>query len=195
MSEPDTTPDPGHSGDGFRQLDERPIYAGRIFSVAEGRFADPDDHQFERSIVRHPGAVAVVAVDDLRRATLIRQYRPAVDRWILEIPAGTCDVQGEDTEATAHRELGEEVGLAAGSLRRLVGTRNSPGFCDQLTIVYLATDLRPTATGRTGVEERFMTTEQVELEAVPRLIAVGELVDQTSALGLLLAREALAGRF
>ena len=72
---------------------------------------DPDGEPFERFIVHHPGAVAIVPVDADRRVTLVRQYRAAVDRMVLEAPAGTCDVDGEPPEATARRELAEEAGL------------------------------------------------------------------------------------
>jgi len=81
----------------------------------QATFESPDGRTFERDIVRHPGAVAVVAVDDQRHATLVRQYRPSVGTFVLEIPAGTCDVDGEEAEATARRELAEEAGLEARS--------------------------------------------------------------------------------
>lgn len=124
---------------------------------------------------------------------LVRQYRAAVDLEVLEIPAGKRDVAGEDPELTAHRELAEEVGLAAGSLRKLAEFYNSIGFSDELSHVYLATDLTPVADDRQGIEEQHLTIERIRLDDVPALIAARELVDAKTVIGLLLAREALAG--
>lgn len=143
-------------------------------------------------MVRHPGAVAVAAVDDGGRATLVRQLRPAVWAPVLEVPAGTCDVGGEAPETTAARELAEEAGLVADRLELLAVTCNSPGVSDQWTRIYLATGLRPCPTDRHGVEERWMTVERVALDDVEAMVADGRLVDQTTVVGLLLARRALA---
>jgi len=178
---------------GFVRGDEEVVFTGHVFSVVRAQFSDPDGHPFERSVVRHPGAVAVVAVDDRGSATLVRQLRAAVWASVLEVPAGTCDVDGEPPESTARRELVEEAGLEAGRFELLAAVYNSPGYSDQLTHVYLATDLASCATARTGVEEQWMTTEQVALADVERLVGEGRLVDQTTVLGLLLARGALAG--
>ena len=97
-------------------------------------------------------------------ATLVRQFRPAVWESVLEIPAGTRDVDGEPPEETARRELAEEAGLVAERLELLAAVYNTPGFSDQRTIIYLATGLRPCPTDRAGVEEQWMTIERVALE-------------------------------
>jgi ADP-ribose pyrophosphatase len=176
---------------GFRQLGEETIFTSKVFSVARLDLADPDGERFERHVVHHPGAVAVVAVDDDGVATLVRQYRAAIGRSVLEIPAGTCDVDGEPLPETARRELAEEAGLQAGALRRLAAVYNSPGYSDQLTTVFLATGLTPCPTDRGGVEERFMAVETLRLRDLDDLIARGVVVDETTVLGLWLARAAL----
>jgi 8-oxo-dGTP pyrophosphatase MutT (NUDIX family) len=170
---------------------ETEVFSGWIISVAQVDLVDPEGNAFSRDIVHHPGAVAIVAVDDDRQVTLVRQFRTAAGRAILEIPAGTRDVTGETPEVTARRELAEEAGLAAGEVTLLVSTYNSPGFSDQLTLIYLATKLSPCATDRVGVEERWMTLERVALDDVEALVSSGQLVDETTILGLLLARQAL----
>ena len=175
----------------FRKRAERPVHQGSLISVAVGTFEAPDGTTFERDIVRHPGAVAIVPVDDDRSVYLVRQYRAAIDADLLEIPAGKRDVEGEPPEETARRELEEEVGMRAGRLRKLAEFYNSPGFCDEHSFLFLATDLTPTATSFQGHEEQHMTVEQVPLDRVPALIASGELVDAKSIVGLLLAREHL----
>jgi len=183
---PDTSSSP------FRRVSEREVFRGKVFSVDQVELTDPDGIPFERTIVRHPGAVHIVAVDAERRVTLVRQFRAAADRWLLETPAGTRDVEGESLETTARRELAEEAGLMAERMDVLIGTMNSPGISDQYTTVFLATGLSPCPTAPAGVEEGFMTIETISLDEVDALVADGTLVDETTVLGLLLARAHLA---
>jgi ADP-ribose pyrophosphatase len=129
------------------------------------------------------------------RVVMVRQYRSAIDMDVLEIPAGKRDVEGEDPIVTAHRELAEEVGYEADGMDLLVEFYNSPGFCDEHSFVFLATELTPTASSAQGVEEQYMTVERHRLADVPALITAGELVDAKSIIGLCLARDALAGAF
>lgn len=164
----------------------------RLFTVGRAELVDPDGNPFDRFIVHHPGAVAVVPVGTDRRVTLVRQYRASVDQMVLEAPAGTCDVAGEPLEATAHRELAEEAGLRAASMELLMGTFNTPGVSDQYTTIFLATGLSPCPPQPMGVEEGFMTVETINLDDIDALVADGTLVDETTVLGLLLARARLA---
>ena len=176
----------------FRRVSAQEVFRGKVFSVDRVELVDPDGKPFERSVIRHPGAVHVVPVDEQRRVTLVRQYRAAPDRLLLETPAGTCDVAGEERETTARRELAEEAGLSAERMEILISTFNSPGISDQLTTIFLATGLsRRTATPM-GVEEGYMTIETIALDDVAALVADGTLVDETTVLGLLLARARLA---
>lgn len=112
------------------------------FNVVQERLAYVDGRVLERSVVRHPGAVALVAIDPEGRWLLVRQYRHAAGKWLLEVPAGTLEV-GEAPEATAARELREETGFAADRIERLGGTWMAPGFCSEFIHFYLATGLRP----------------------------------------------------
>ena len=177
----------------FRKLGERTQWTGTLVSAGLGTFVDPDGNEFERDVVHHPGAVVVVPVTDDGEVVLVRQYRAAVDRELLEVPAGKRDVLDEPVELTAHRELEEEVGLRAANMVKLAEFYNSPGFCDEHSFLFLATGLTPCATSFQGHEEQHMTIEQVPLDSVPGLIAAGELVDAKSIVGLLLARERLRG--
>jgi ADP-ribose pyrophosphatase len=135
----------------------------------------------------------VPVLDDRATVVMVRQYRAAVDRQLLEIPAGKRDVAGEGTEALARRELEEEIGMRAGRMVKLAEFFNSPGFCDEHSVVYLALELEPAQADAQGVEERHMTIEHVSLADVGRLIASGELVDAKSIIGLCLARDNLSG--
>ena len=176
----------------FRKLAERQIWQGHVIELATGRFASPDGHEFERELVHHPGAVSVVPVlEGAGTVLLLRQYRAAVDAELLEIPAGKVDVEGEDPEVTARRELEEEVGMRAGRLDKLAEFFNSPGFCDEHSIVYLGRELERCQTSLQGVEEEHMTVEEVGLDRIPALIADAQIVDAKTIIGLCLAREAL----
>ena len=177
---------------GFRKLGERSVWQGQLVSAAVGRFAAPDGSTFERDVVHHPGAVSVVpVVDDGEVVLLVRQYRAAVDRERLELPAGKRDVDGEAPEVTARRELEEEIGMRAGRIDKLAEFYNSPGFSDEHSFVYLALDLEACDLSAQGIEEEHMTVERVALDRVPELVASGEIVDAKTVIGLCLARQAL----
>jgi ADP-ribose pyrophosphatase len=126
-----------------RTLTSTHPYRGRRISVRLDEVERADGHRTTREIVEHPGAVAIVAWDGSRVA-MVRQWRHAAGRTLLEIPAGTLEPDEPPAE-TARRELAEEVGLAAGTF--VAGPRfyTAPGFCDELLHLFLATDLHSTA--------------------------------------------------
>jgi ADP-ribose pyrophosphatase len=177
---------------GFRRVSEEELQKAWLFRVDRFHLVDPDGNSFERFVIRHPGAVTVVPVHDDGTVTLVRQYRAAVDAMVLEIVAGTRDQEDESEEATARRELAEEAGLAAAKLERLLGTWNTPGVSDQHTTIFLATELTDVESRPDGIEEGFMTVERIALRELDSLIADGALKDETTVLGLLLARDRLA---
>jgi ADP-ribose pyrophosphatase len=177
---------------GFRRVSEDELLRAWLFRVDRLGLVDPGGAPFERVVVRHPGAVTVVPVHDDGTVTLVRQYRAAVDAMVLEIPAGTRDKDGEEPEDTARRELAEEAGLEAARWEHLIATWNTPGVSDQRTIVYLATGLSACPRRPDGVEEGYMTLETVRLADLERLVADGTLQDETTVLGLHLARQRLS---
>jgi 8-oxo-dGTP pyrophosphatase MutT (NUDIX family) len=176
----------------FRRVSEEELLRAWLFRVDRLQLVDPAGTPFERVVIRHPGAVTVVPLHDDGTVTLVRQYRAAVDALVLELPAGTRDKDGEAPEATARRELVEEAGLEAAHWELLIGTWNTPGVSDQHTLIYLATGLSAVPTRPDGVEEGFMTVETIHLGDVDGLVADGTLKDETTVLGLYLARQRLA---
>jgi ADP-ribose diphosphatase len=178
---------------GFRRVSEEELLRAWLFRVDKLEIEDPNGERFERVVVRHPGAVTVVPVHDDATVTLVRQYRAAVDAMVLEIPAGTRDKEGESPEQTARRELVEEAGLEAERLEPLIDTWNTPGVSDQRTTIFLATGLRSGQSKPDGIEEGHMTVERIRLDDVDRLVADGTLRDETTVLGLYLARARLRG--
>jgi len=167
----------------FRHLADDVVFSGRVVTLSRSRFAAPDGNEFEREIVRHPGAVAVVAVHD-GDVVLVRQYRAPLDRWLLELPAGLRDKDGEDPAETARRELIEEAGLAAGRMEHLCAMAAAPGMADEIVDIYLARDLSPVDTEADGVEEQWMTIERIPLDEARRRLDAGEFIDAKTVVGL-----------
>lgn len=177
---------------GFRRVSEEELLKAWLFRVDRLSVLGPDGNTFDRVVIRHPGAVTIVPVHDDGTVTLVRQYRAPVDEMVLQIPAGTRDEAGESEEATAQRELAEEAGLEAAHWERIIAVWNTPGVSDQLTSIWLATGLTPVETRPDGIEEEFMTVERIALADLDVLVADGTLKDDTTVLGLYMARDRLA---
>ncbi len=177
------TDDPVFRIIGARTLSHTPfLRLDRLHLVA------PGERAIERETVRHPGAVAVVAVverDGVDHVVLIRQYRAPIDSMLLELPAGKLDIAGEDGITAAHRELSEEVGLVAGRLERLIGFHTGAGFNDEFITVYLAHECTPTETTPDGPEEETAEVIEIPVTAVAATIASGEITDAKSQIGLM----------
>lgn len=176
----------------FRKIGEELRHQAHSIALVEAEFEAPDGGRFTRDIVHHPGAVCIAAVHDDGRAVMVRQYRAPLGTEMLEIPAGKRDVEGEPPEATAARELAEEVGLTAEHIELLCDFYNSPGFCDEHSYAYLATGLTECGTAPVGPEEEVMEIVRIPLDDVPGLIATGELIDAKSIIALLLAQQRLS---
>jgi ADP-ribose pyrophosphatase len=165
----------------FERVASETRYEGKIFSVVEETFRHEDGEDSTREIVRHQGAVGVVAHDG-ERIYLVRQPREAIDvPDLLEIPAGKLDVDGEEPLDAAKRELGEEIGKAAEHWELLHSFYTSAGFTDEQCIVYLAT-------GLSDAEAEQDAHERIDIESRPlsELDAlIGEVRDAKTLIGLL----------
>jgi 8-oxo-dGTP pyrophosphatase MutT (NUDIX family) len=179
----------------FRVVGSDTLCDAGFLSVSRVRVAARTGDDFDRHVVHHPGAVVVVPViatpDGGNDALLVRQWRVATGCDLLEVPAGKRDIPGETPAATANRELEEEIGYRAGRLEPLCEFYNSPGFCDEYTYLFLATDLEPRPRAAVSAEEAAMSIERVPLAGIDALIATRELVDAKSIIGLMLARRFL----
>jgi 8-oxo-dGTP pyrophosphatase MutT (NUDIX family) len=135
----------------FERIGSESIYNGKFFDVRRDRFRYEDGEEHDRELVGHPGAVAVVVLDDEERLWFVRQPREAIGvPDLLEIPAGKMDAVGEDPLATAKRELAEEIGKQAADWESLGSFFTTPGFTDEEIHLFLATgisdvDVRPAA--------------------------------------------------
>ncbi len=194
----EAVPDAESAPHEYRVLDRETVYEGRIISLYRERVSMPGGGDSVRDIVRHPGAVAVVALDDEDRVVLVRQYRHPVREHLWELPAGLRDAEGEPPAETARRELAEEALLAAGRWSLLATTYNSPGFCDEEVQVYLAEDL--TAADRpegfvVEHEELDLTLERVPLAEAVQWVADGRIRNGSSIVGVLAAAATRAGTY
>ncbi|MBM3450490.1 MAG: NUDIX hydrolase [Armatimonadetes bacterium] len=159
------------------------IYRGPYISVERLTVALPSGKTATRDVVRHPGAVGMVVVDDQGRLHLVRQYRRAIDDWSVEIPAGTLE-PNELPEAAVDRELGEEVGVRARRVEHLMTFVPSPGMLDERVHLYLCRDLEPNVLDR---EEESFDVLQVARDEAHAMIRCGEIQDAKSILGIYLS--------
>jgi len=172
-----------------RRLSSEYVYEGRIIKLRVDQVELPDGRRSIREVMEHPGAAVIVPVDAGGDVRLVRQYRDAIGRQLLEVPAGKLD-PGEKPDDCARRELREELGLVAGKLTHLTSFYSSPGFCDEILHVFLAEGLAREE-GESDREE-FIEPEKRPLEPLKDLLA--ELEDGKSVIGVLLAHRELAGR-
>ena len=167
----------------FRITHREEILRSYVFAV-ERVTVDGPDGQFQREIVKHPGAVAIVAVNQNDEVALLRQWRATVGSNHYEIPAGTRDVHGESPLVTAQRELLEEIGATSERWTELCTFLNSPGWTDQETVVFLAEDVSLSAAHPSGPEESSMSVEWVHRDAIISMMRPGSHLDGTVTVGL-----------
>ncbi len=167
----------------------RQIYQGRIISLRLEDVRLPTGARVELEVVSHPGAAAIVAIDDEGEVALLHQYRYAAGGYIWEIPAGTLN-PGEPPLQCAGRELREETGLVAGELILLGSVLTTPGFCDERIHLFLARRLT-VATQELDHDEVLSVSRRPLAQAL-EMIQRGEIQDAKSIAGLHLAAAHLA---
>jgi len=163
-------------------ISSRTIFEGRILTLRVDTVETADGRESTREVVDHADCIAVIAVDADETVLLVKQYRRAIDKELLEIPAGGIDA-GEDAETAVIREMQEEIGFRPQKLEHLVSFYSTPGFCHEYLHLYLATDLVP---GRLHAED----TAGIEVVRVPAaeiagLVMSGDIEDAKTIAGLL----------
>jgi ADP-ribose pyrophosphatase len=162
-------------------LSSRVIHTGRSFSFKTDQVRLPSGRVVERDTVDHPGAVAVVAVDG-PEIVMVRQYRHAAGKELLEIPAGTLE-PGEEPDACAARELQEETGYKAKMWRRLLSCYTAPGYSSEVIHIYAAESLE--AVGSNPEEDESINVERVTFDAALKMIEDNTIEDSKTITGLL----------
>ena len=173
-----------------RIVTEDTAWQGYIFDVNRLRVELPDGRPAARDVVRHPGAVAIVALTDDGRICLVRQYRTALDRVTVEVPAGKLD-PGEDPLECARRELLEETGMEAQQMAFLTTIATGVGFCDELIHVYMATGLSFAKSDPDADE--FINVDLVPLPELIDAVLDGRIEDAKTVVGALIC-DAVAHR-
>lgn len=175
--------DPRDAGLAEKPITEDVAWTGRIFNVNRLRVELPDGRQALRDVVRHPGAVAIVALTDDGRICLVRQYRTSLSRVTVEIPAGKLD-PGEDPLTCARRELKEETGMEAEQIAFLTTIATSDGFTDELIHIYMATGLSFAKSDPDADE--FINVDLVPLRELIDAVLDGRIEDCKTVTGALI---------
>ena len=176
----------------YEVLGSETLYEGRVITLVKDTVAMPGGGDSVREVVHHPGAVAVVALDDDDNVVLLRQYRHPVGGYLWELPAGLRDADGEPPLETAKRELAEEVELAAERWSLLTTSFSTPGFCDEMVLVYLAEGLSDGDHPDGFIaehEELDLRVERVPLAEAVQRVFDGGIRNAAAVIGLLAAAQ------
>ncbi|WP_136031207.1 NUDIX domain-containing protein [Microbacterium sp. PF5] len=170
------------------------VYEGRVWDVRSDRVRYGDG-EIVRQYVAHPGAVAIVALDDEGRVLLIQQYRHPIRHRDWELPAGLLDVPGEDPAAAAQRELAEEADLVAAHWEPLVSSWTTPGGNDELIQLFLATGITAADAAHSREdEEADIRLAWVPLDDAVAAVLDGRMRNGILAIGVLAAAQRLRDR-
>ncbi|MMZ62393.1 ADP-ribose pyrophosphatase [compost metagenome] len=161
-----------------KTISTEPVFTGSVISLQVDTVELPDGSTGTREVVKHPGAVAVVAIKD-GRLLLVDQFRQAMGRCELEIPAGKLE-RGEDPKEAAQRELQEETGYTCGKITHLHSFYTSPGFADEIIHLYLAEEL---SAGEMALDDdEFIEVYEATMEETLRYINEGRIADAKTIL-------------
>jgi ADP-ribose pyrophosphatase len=167
------------------------LFHGRIIDLILEEIEDPPGNIRRREIVSHPGGSVVIPLLENGDVLLVRQYRYPLKKFILEAPAGKLEPQEDPLEA-AKRELQEETGYTAKQYEKLTAMYTTPGFCNEVLHIYLATGLQKSSSGQNLDEgEQSLTIELLPFAAVVEMIATGEIADSKTIAGVLLTERKL----
>lgn len=174
-----------------KTVSSKSVYNGNIINVELMTVTLPDGRQATRDIVRHPGASAVIALNEKGEMYMVRQFRKPLEAESLEIPAGKLD-HGEDPLECARRELKEETGLSAGRLKHIVSIHSTPGFSDEVLHLYAALNLFE---GDSCADaDEFISTERYSVPQLLDMILDGRITDAKTIIGIFLAEKIINGQ-
>ncbi len=159
-----------------KTISSEKIFSGKVIQLQVDQVEVPNGTTHPREIVKHPGAVGVIAITDKQKLILVDQFRKPLERGLLEIPAGKLE-PGELPIVTAARELEEETSLAAEDLEPLYSFYTSPGFADEIIHLFVATGISSVENAAVCDEDEFVDVIEVSLEEALQLVAVGKIKD------------------
>ena len=176
----------------FELIKSEVLLQGRAFKVRRDTLKTPDDRETKWEIVEHGGSVVILPVDGEGNLLFVRQYRTAVGKELLELPAGTRD-EDEPFEECAAREIREETGMEAGKLQKLGEFYLVPGYSTELMAAFLATDLKENPLD--ADEDEFLDLQKIPIKRAIEMAERGEIQDAKSLAALLLGRSHLENDF
>ncbi len=169
--------------DSFRVEAAEVVFRSHVFNVEKRTIRHGED-VFTRDIAVHPGAVAVLAINDRGEVGFIRQYRSTFDHELYELPAGTRDIPGEDPLDCAKRELREELGCEASEWTLIGRFMNSPGWSTQVMVVYEARGITQSERDPAGPEEHSSTVHWLSPEGIRETFRSSSAIDSTTTIAL-----------
>jgi ADP-ribose pyrophosphatase len=167
------------------KIGSKKLFQGAILGLYLDRVRLPNGKTAAREKISHPGAVGIIPVTGDNNVLLVRQYRYPVDEITIEIPAGKID-KNELPEKCARRELAEEVGAIGGDLKLLSSFYTTPGFCDEILHLYMATGFRISANNLD--EDEFLDIINIGLDEACEWIKAGRIKDSKTIIGILIAK-------
>lgn len=174
-----------------KTLSSERIYEGKIISLKVDEVSLPNGHTSKRELIEHPGAVAILAITPEKKIILVEQYRKALERSIIEVPAGKLE-KGESPEITAMRELEEETGYSADSLELIQSFSTSPGFADEVIHLFLANGLKKSESGAVLDDDEFVELMEVTIEEAEEMMKDNRIFDAKTAFAVLWAKQRLS---
>lgn len=167
-----------------KTIQSKVLYVGKVITLQVDEVLLPDGNKSSREIVKHPGAVAIMAITEDKKIVLVEQYRKALERSIIEIPAGKIE-PGEPPEETARRELEEETGYTTSSLQYVQSFATSPGFADEVIHLYFAENIEKMSIKATLDEDEFVEVLYVTIEEMESLVTNNKIYDAKTAFACL----------
>ncbi len=167
-----------------KTVSSQTVFEGKIITVLRDVAELPDGNTATREVVRHPGGVCMAAVDDERNVYMVEQFRYPVGEVVLELPAGKLE-WGEEPDGAAVRELKEETGLTAKTMRRMGAIFPSPGYGAERLYIYVATGL---SAGEQKLDaEEFLNVKKLPLKKAVEMVMRNEIKDAKTSMLLMMA--------
>ena len=163
-------------------ISSQTVFSGNVFQVKVDKVKLPDKRESTREIVKHPGGVTMLPLTVDNKIIMVKQYRKAVEEVLLELPAGKLEEKEEPVECV-QRELEEETGYRAGSVKKIISFYTSPGYSNEILHLFLGQDLKFTT--KNPDKDEFVETEIIEKNQIMNLIFRGKIKDSKTIIGLL----------